>query len=174
MLLPALNSEYPKRMKKIPNGLSVTQAVKAGMDQHPKRSDLAAAVAGMDQRNYRFIRKLLLLSEQNLPTADKESINSALSDINKELMVAKAIKLVGPIVDKYWLRRKESSFAVSQRRLRFDKTVMNIDVTCESASELKIPRELSQSDLNKAIASLSSSLQHIGNLISRLAGETTE
>lgn len=163
------------RMRNIPDGLSVTQAVKVGMDLHPAKAVLASAVAGIERGNYSFIRKLLILSEQNLPAADKEAIRDALSEIDKERMVARVVRLsVGPIIDKYWLRKKESSSAISKRRRRFDKTVMNIGITCESANELKIPRELSQADLNKAIASLSSCLQHIGNLISRLAGETTE
>lgn len=161
-----------KRMKNIPEGMSVADAVRRGMAEHPRQSNLGAAVAGIDQRAYRFIKRLLVLSEQNLPTADKEIILSALDEIEKNRIITAAYRSAGAVVEKY--SRRESSYTVGQRRLRFDKTVANIGVTCESTGELEIPRDLTQKAVNEAIASLSASIQQIGLLIRRLTGETTE
>lgn len=174
MLMNGEVEKYKPRFQLQPD-VSVIDAVRKGMLAHPKKTDAAALVAGINPRAYRLIRKLLILSEQNLPLDDKDAIKHALTIIEHTRGVGGQVeKLLQDVMERNWLKRKENPHAIKQRMRRFDKTILHIQESCESSAELRIPRELASADVIHAIASLSASIEMIGRLMRRLAGETLE
>jgi hypothetical protein len=167
------------RIRKIPQvaGTStITAAVRCGMALK-QATEATAQALGMDAVAYRFIRKLLLLSDDpTLPVSEKLKIEQALNSIDGTQRLYQARKLTKQIIDSHWTERTQGGktrLQLSQQARQLetlDNVLFRVRELCESTDELTIPPLETEARL-EAVRSLSSSIAALSALLQKLTSK---
>ncbi len=162
---------------RVPPDKTITQAVKDAMASEPANIVRAAKLAGVDGHRYAFIRKMLLLSEQQIAREDRETLGAALVTLDRDRSLHNVDKAaVEEIFSRNWRRKKDSSYVIKRSMKQFDATLLNIQESCSLLVEdvLIIPRGLTNAQRDDAVVLLARSSGQISRMIRRLLGETEE
>jgi len=154
---------------------SIVQAVRDAMQLYPNNQHEAAKKLGLGRDNYSFIRKLILIDEDpTLPIKDREELNACFDTIELERRIVEAKGIGEPLIARYWRKRKEPHKITSQRRRRFDQTILTIRESCATLDDMALPRDLTRENVTEAVSSLTLSIERLSRLMRKLVGGAEE
>jgi hypothetical protein len=154
---------------------SIIAAVKSAMERFPRNIDAASKDIKMNQGNYAFIRKLLIIQQDpTLPRDDIEALESIMARIEEERRTAEVRESGEALIEKYWRKRKERPTIVNRRRRRFDQTILSIRESCATIDDMPLPKELNREDVTDAITALTASIERVSKLVRKLVGGIEE
>lgn len=167
---------YSSSRFSLPENQSVMNSIKEAMEAFPNDMESAAKVLSMSRSNFSFIRKLMILQEdQWVPREAKMSIQKCLASIEKEHRIERTVtKVGGDVIKRYWVVKKDRPARIAMRLKRFDQNMVAIRESCECTLDMVIPRELNQDEIADTISSLTISVEQINKLIRRLLGGKEE
>jgi hypothetical protein len=152
---------------------NIIETVEQAMATFPKRQDDAARSIHMHKDNFSFIRKLILIGRDPLLSReDREKLNECFRVLERERRIVDITEAGRDLIERRWIKRKESPYVLSHRRKRFDQTIMAIRESCESTSDMMLPRDLERENIADAISSLATSVELISKLMRKLVGGT--
>lgn len=135
------------RIKGVPEGMSLTDHVRSGMELEGKLSATEIPkLLGMGRLSYITIKKAILLSERtDLNQEDTELVRLAIEDVNKTRQIVN-LEAINSIAEKVWGGKRgnqalsrQGSREDHKRTAAFDKALVIISDTCQSASDIAIP-----------------------------------
>lgn len=153
---------------------SVVEAVRVAMISHPKNREDGARDVGIGQHTYSFIVKLIEIKSDRRHERHWPKIDAALSAIDKNRNALEARLITADFSDLFKRRVGKSRGEIrktAKQNKRLDQALISIRESCETTSDMEIPRYLSQREALKAVATLAASSVLIGRFIGRLLGK---
>ncbi len=159
------------------NTTPVTQLVRQGMFIDDKSLAKTATVVGLSLQVFRFIRKLLILKDNEVLNEEElRMVNEALDDIDHKHIIGKHRKQLYELIKLHWKHRTMNGTSKEHRKLeekahqRFDKALFVIRETCTNNEEMDVPK-LTTVQKMEAITMLGESVAGLSQLISKIQKE---
>lgn len=168
-------ADPPRRrgdLLKLPD-TSITYAVRKAME---KTSDnpAGAKLAGVSDYVYVFVRKLIILSEDERLSPDRRTVlRGALRKIDLDKKVTAAKVLAEGIVNEFWTKwsvtgvSEEQKTSHRKRKKIFENVLFHIREACENNDEIGIP-VLKQEERAQAIDTLMKSIENLSAMVRKI------
>lgn len=176
--LPAIPNRSRGDLLKLP-ATSISHAVRQAMEQTTDKAT-GAKLANVSRNVYDFVRKLLLLSEDDRLTPDHRVVlRGALRMVDKEKRTKTAEVIAGGIVNEYWARKTMTGVTEQQktshrkRKKIFESVLFHIREACANNDEVEIPA-LRQEERTQAVDTLIKSIENLSAMARKINRKESE
>jgi hypothetical protein len=174
--------EKPKQIRKFHryHDKSIVDDIKEAIVKFPYNQHSGARMIGIANNDYRFIRRMILLSELDaVPVEDRQTLARAIEMLDTHKTVRFSRELADKIVEEHWSKYKRPpprTYEIKQiqkrkqkdNQKRLDQTLLHIGEGCESTRDMDIPKDLTAAEIKHAAFTLASSIELMGCLMRRL------
>lgn len=171
---PVVKPRRNLQIRMTPSGVKPTEAVRAVLASADEPTEVQAHKVGMNERTFRYIRKLLLLkNEASVSPTQQQTVDKALELIDTTLELKPAMRMTADIMNEHWTERTQGGKTRPQRarearqRETLDNAIFRVRELCDSTEELVCP-PLELGARLEAAKSLSSSIAALSALLQRL------